>query len=96
VKLVESLPEPIPPQLYALACYQAQLATVGKMERSGVTADEVRDAADKAMATLPRAVSAGYRDLAALRTDRDLDPLRKRQDFQKLLKELEEKESAKK
>jgi hypothetical protein len=96
VKLVESLAEPIPPQLYALACYQAQLATVGKMERSGVTADEVRDAADKAMATLPRAVSAGYRDLAALRTDRDLDPLRKRQDFQKLLKELEEKESAKK
>jgi hypothetical protein len=38
---------------------------------------------------LRRAFAAGYRDLAYLRTDTDLDSLRKRPDFAKLLAELE-------
>jgi hypothetical protein len=43
------------------------------------------------MTTLRRAVAAGFENLNDLRTDTDLDALRTRPDFQKLLKELEAK-----
>ena len=41
--------------------------------------------ADKAMVWLTKAVAAGYKDRAHLEKDKDLDPLRSRDDFQKLL-----------
>ena len=47
--------------------------------------------ADRAMATLRQAVQNGYKDAAHMKKDTDLDPLRSRLDFQKLLKELEVK-----
>jgi hypothetical protein len=37
------------------------------------------------------AVAKGYKDAAHMKKDSDLDPLRKRDDFQKLLAELEGK-----
>jgi serine/threonine protein kinase len=43
--------------------------------------------ADRAMATLRQAVQNGYKDVDHMRTDKDLDPLRARPDFQKLLTE---------
>ena len=39
---------------------------------------------------LPQAVKAGYKDAAHIAKDTDLDPLRGREDFKKLLAELEE------
>jgi hypothetical protein len=45
--------------------------------------------ADRAMTTLRRAVAAGYRNIANMRTDTDLDALRSREDFRKLLADLE-------
>jgi hemoglobin len=47
--------------------------------------------ADRAVALLRQAVAKGYKDVAHLRTDADWDPLRRRADFQTLLRELEEK-----
>jgi hypothetical protein len=44
-----------------------------------------------AMAWLPKAVAAGYKDVASIRKDADLDFLRDREDFQKLVAELEKK-----
>ena len=41
------------------------------------------------------AIAGGFGNLQLYETDRDLDPLRDRADFQKLLKELAEKEKAK-
>ena len=38
-----------------------------------------------------KAVKAGYRDAAHMKKDTDLDPLREREDFKKLLAELEGK-----
>jgi serine/threonine-protein kinase len=49
---------------------------------------ERRAYADRAMATLRRAVDAGNRDLGAIRSDRSLDSLRSRTDFQELLRDL--------
>jgi hypothetical protein len=36
-------------------------------------------------------VSKGYKDVAHMKRDTDLDPLRQRQDFQKLIAELDGK-----
>lgn len=40
------------------------------------------------MALLHRAVKAGYKDAAHMAKDTDLDPLRERGDFKKLMREL--------
>jgi hypothetical protein len=44
---------------------------------------------DRAMKLLRAAVSKGFKNVAHLKKDTDLDPLRKRDDFQKLVAELE-------
>ena len=41
------------------------------------------------MDLLQKAVKAGYKDAAHMKKDPDLDPLRAREDFKKLLAELE-------
>ena len=41
------------------------------------------------MQLLQNAVQAGYRDVANMKKDTALDPLREREDFKKLLGELE-------
>ena len=46
---------------------------------------------DAAMKALREAVSKGYKDVRNMKTDTDLDPLRQREDFQKLVAELEGK-----
>ena len=51
--------------------------------------------ADQAMALLTKAVEMGYRNAASFRTESALDPLRKREDFIKLLSELEKPSPAK-
>jgi hypothetical protein len=56
---------------------------------SGKSADRKQEYADRAMDLLHRAVKADYRDAAHMKKDTDLDPLRGREDFQKLLRELE-------
>ena len=43
------------------------------------------------MKWLRDAVSKGYKDVAHMKKDTDLDPLRKREDFQKFVAELEGK-----
>jgi hypothetical protein len=45
--------------------------------------------ADRALEALRQAVTRDYKDAANLKKDPDLDPLRGRDDFQKLLAELE-------
>jgi hypothetical protein len=48
-----------------------------------------RGYADRAVALLRRAVAAGFQDAAHMKRDTDLDSLRGRDDFQKLLADLE-------
>jgi tetratricopeptide (TPR) repeat protein/tRNA A-37 threonylcarbamoyl transferase component Bud32 len=49
---------------------------------------ECKAYADRAMAALRRAVAAGFANVALLRRDIDLDPLRPRHDFQELMMDL--------
>jgi hypothetical protein len=45
--------------------------------------------ADRAVATLRQAVRNGFKDVARMKKDTDLDALRSHPEFRKLLKELE-------
>jgi hypothetical protein len=47
--------------------------------------------ADRALALLRQAVARGYKDTAHMKKDADLQPLRAREDFKKLLAKLEGK-----
>jgi hypothetical protein len=47
-----------------------------------------REQADLAMAWLHKAVAAGYRNVEHMKQDKDLDALREREDFKKLLAEV--------
>jgi serine/threonine protein kinase len=46
---------------------------------------------DQALETLRQAISAGFKDVEHLKKDKDFDPLRSRDEFKKLLSELEVK-----
>ena len=54
-------------------------------------ADKKQEYADRAMELLQKAVKVGFTDAAHIANDTDLDPLRGREDFMKLLAELEKK-----
>ena len=54
-------------------------------------ADKKQEYAGRAIELLTKAVKAGYKDAAHMATDTDLDPLRNRDDFKKLLVDLQKK-----
>ena len=55
---------------------------------SGQIADKRTEYADRAMEMLRQAVKAGFKDAANMQQDKDLDPLREREDFKTLLAAL--------
>ena len=78
--------------LYTAACMRAVTAAVIKVDAKTPGADATRlakEEADRAMAWLQKAIAAGYKDAAHMQKDKDLDALRDREDFKKLLGELE-------
>src|SRR5260370_13793962 len=79
--------------LYDAACMRAVTAAVlrGTDLKSVLQTKEGAAEADRAMAWLTQAVAAGYKDAAHMKRDTDLDALRDRPDFQKLLAGLEAK-----
>jgi serine/threonine-protein kinase len=72
-------------RVYNLACYESLLAGAAASPGSGLTPAESRAAADKAMAHLRLAIDQGLSAADLLEGDTDLDPLRQREDFKKLL-----------
>jgi eukaryotic-like serine/threonine-protein kinase len=87
VSIMERLPV-MPDYLYAMACYQSLLAGVSTRTESGLSGDEQEALAHAAVTTLRRAIGSGYRNLAHMRTDTDLDPLRSRPDYRLLMMDL--------
>ncbi len=70
-------------QWYDLACVYSVASTKD--------AGQTRAHGDRAVELLRKAVAAGWSDAAHMKEDADLDPLRGRDDFRKLLAELEKK-----
>ena len=79
---------------YDAACYLSLCVPVVS-EHAELDATQRKESArfygDAAMELLRDAVSKGFRDVAHMRKDTDLDPLRPRGDFQKFVAELEGK-----
>jgi hypothetical protein len=72
--------------LYQGACLCARAAAVVKDDA------KLQDQyADRAIELLRRAVAVGFPDMQQLKEEKDLDSLRGRADFQKLLQEIEKK-----
>jgi tetratricopeptide (TPR) repeat protein len=75
--------------LYDAARFRAVAAAVIRAtDRSSNAPRRVDAEADRAMAWLRQAVAAGVRDLAVLTRDKDIDVLRDRPDFEKLMADL--------
>jgi hypothetical protein len=80
--------------LYTAACFRAVTAAIIKIDPNTPTGEATRVAkqeADRAMEWLRKSIAAGYKDVAHVKEDKDLDSLRDRSDFQKLVTELEQK-----
>jgi len=74
--------------LYIAACYRAVTAAVIKLTPGAPAARLANEQADGAMDRLKKAVAAGYKDIAHMANDKDLDALRDRGDFKKLIAAL--------
>src|SRR5271156_2933496 len=77
-----------PELTFIRACCHAGLAGLAGRPGSGASAAEGADQSEKAMAVLRQAVTTGYRNLNAYRTESALDPLRDRPDFRLLMMDL--------
>lgn len=76
--------------LYKAACCRAVTAALlRKPTTPGADATQIgNEQSDRAMDWLRQAVAAGYKDVATLKKDKDLDVLRERADFKKLLADV--------
>ena len=85
---------PAPSDAYNAACFLSLCVPIAA-KHDKLDATQRKNAAqfygDAAMRLLRDSVSNGYKDSAHITKDSDLDPLRQREDFQKLVAELEEK-----
>jgi len=95
VRLLESLREPIPYDLYKLAgAYALSSTVIGKTRARSKQGNEItpQELVDKAMDALRRAVAAGWSDAREMETVDDLKPLRSRGDFQALIRGMEKRQ----
>ena len=76
VTVLERLAALTPEVRYNLACVHARLAGVAAMPGSGLSTAERQAEADRAMSWLREAAADGFRNIALMRNDSDLDPLR--------------------
>ena len=91
VALYEGLKVPSGEQTFLRACCHAGLSELGNRAGSGVSTEEGRAETERAMSCLHKAGTAGYGNPDAYRTESALDPLRGRDDFKRLVAELESK-----
>jgi tetratricopeptide (TPR) repeat protein len=76
--------------LYTLACVRAVTAAVLRAnDQSETAAKAAATEADRAMAWLKQSVAAGYTNIENMKNDKDLRALHGREDFQRLLADLE-------
>src|SRR5262249_54655075 len=89
-EMCERLKPTEPTAVYSTACYRAITATILRAkDKSPEGAKQADEDLDQAMMWLKRAVAAGYRDASNMKRDKDLDALRSRADFRKLMADLE-------
>jgi serine/threonine protein kinase len=76
--------------LYNTACYHAVIASIiHGADKSASAGREADQECDHAMNWLKQSVAVGYRNVSHMKVDSDLDALRSRADFKKLVSDLE-------
>src|SRR5262249_22313103 len=78
--------------VYSAACYLARCVPLAEKDAKLPEAKRqelARSYADRALDTLRQALKSGYKDIANMKKDPNLNPLRRRPDSQKLLQDLE-------
>jgi eukaryotic-like serine/threonine-protein kinase len=76
--------------LYSAACFRSITASLLRAADKSPGANRpADDEADRAMVWLKQSITAGFKDAAHMKKDKDLDALRGRGDFKKLIAELE-------
>jgi tetratricopeptide (TPR) repeat protein len=92
-QLVQAAVEPVD-DVYDAACFLSRCVPLAEHDRQLPEARRKQLAqtyADRALVTLRQAMQNGYKDVAHLTKDTDLDPLRSSPDFKKLVADLERK-----
>jgi serine/threonine protein kinase/tetratricopeptide (TPR) repeat protein len=92
--LYQGLPSRAAEESFDEGCCHALLGGLAGRDGAGVSAGQGEAETAQAMAVLRKAVGMGYRD-PRFQTDSTLDPLRQREDFRKLLAEVENQSAAK-
>jgi eukaryotic-like serine/threonine-protein kinase len=95
-EMLEKLNQTDAMSLYNAACCRAMVASLQAKAKDPDAVRLAKQEADKAMAWLTKAVALGYKDAAHMKKDTDLDALRDRADFKKLVADLETKSPLKK
>ena len=89
--IIDSIAEADGGLLYDRACAESQLLALAEQSSGDLLPADRADclaAADRAMAALRQAVDMGFRDTVRLRSETDLEPIRRRPDFRALLNDL--------
>ncbi len=89
VALLEGLPSRDGGQWFGLACARATLSAAAGRDGPGPSAGEAPGPADGAMDDLRRAAPMGWRNPALYRYEPALGPLRARDDFRELMRDLD-------
>jgi hypothetical protein len=77
-----------PENIFLHGCCHASLSWAATEPASGISSDQAKPEAAKALELIRLAAEAGYNDLAAYRNETALDPLRGRDDFRLLMMDL--------
>jgi serine/threonine-protein kinase len=91
LEITEGITEPDGRLLYDLAGVLSQLVALAQQSSAELLPADRADciaAGDRAMTALRRGVAMGFRDTSRLRGETDLEPIRRRPDFQALLGDL--------
>jgi tetratricopeptide (TPR) repeat protein len=93
LELSKGLPQHNIRYVFERACSHAALAGLAERAGSGVSGDEAKAAATEAMKWLNRLAAIGYRNTNEIRLESSFDLLRGREDYRKLMAELEREKS---
>src|SRR5579883_343034 len=89
-QVLEAIRQPTFEDLYNLACMYAKLTILVEPGSAPPTAAEREALAERAIEALRRSLAAGMIDFSLIDRDHDLDPLRARPDFRKLIQEAKD------
>jgi serine/threonine-protein kinase len=91
LEITQDIAEPDARVFYTRACAESQLLALAQQSSSDLSPTDTADflaAGGRAMTALRRGVAMGFRDTARLRGETDLEPIRRRPDFQALIGDL--------